>query len=260
MAKHSYDCAGMATKYGVLCSDGKTIMPGAFKDQDGAEVPVVWMHRHDSIDNVLGHALLKSCPDGLRAYVTFNDSEKGQMAKTVVKNRDINSFSIWADSLRYSGDGTRRHVAHGIIRELSLVLAGANPGAHIEEVMAHGADETDMGVIYNDPGSVDYESGEFEDVLEHSAEEKEEPKMADGNKPTEIKKTASESEKTVKDVVNSMTEEQRNVMYALIGAAMDSASEDTEPNKNNEEEPEMIKHNTGRLEEPNAGQRAYPRV
>lgn len=243
MAKHSYDCAGMATKYGVLCGDGRTIMPGAFKDQDGTEVPVVWMHQHNSIDNVLGHALLKSCPEGLRAYVTFNDTEKGQMAKTVVKNRDINSFSIWADSLRYSGDRSRGHVSHGIIRELSLVLAGANPGAHIEEIMAHGAEETDAGVIYNDLDSIDYDSGEFEDVLEHSAEEKEESEMAEEKKLTEIKKTASENEKTVKDVVKSMTEEQRNVMYALIGAAMDSESEDVEPNKNNEEEPEMIKHN-----------------
>lgn len=240
MAKHSYDCAGMATKYGVLCSDGRTIMPGAFKDQDGTEVPVVWMHQHNSIDNVLGHALLKSCPEGLRAYVTFNDTEKGQMAKTVVKNRDINSFSIWADGLRYSGDRSRGHVSHGIIRELSLVLAGANPGAHIEEIMAHGVEETDTGVIYSDLDSIDYDSGEFEDALEHSADEKEDSKMAEENKPAN-KETASKSEKTVKDVVDSMTEEQKNVMYALIGAAIDSESKDLE--ETNKEEPEMIKHN-----------------
>ncbi len=240
MAKHSYDCAGMATKYGVLCSDGRTIMPGAFKDQDGTEVPVVWMHQHNSIDNVLGHALLKSCLEGLRAYVTFNDTEKGQMAKTVVKNRDINSFSIWADNLRYSGDRSRGHVSHGIIRELSLVLAGANPGAHIEEIMAHGAEETDTGVIYSDLDSIDYDSGEFEDALEHSADEKEDSKMAEENKPAN-NETASKSEKTVKDVVDSMTEEQKNVMYALIGAAIDSESKDLE--ETNKEEPEMIKHN-----------------
>lgn len=240
MAKHSYDCAGMATKYGVLCSDGRTIMPGAFKDQDGTEVPVVWMHQHNSIDNVLGHALLKSCLEGLRAYVTFNDTEKGQMAKTVVKNRDINSFSIWADNLRYSGDRSRGHVSHGIIRELSLVLAGANPGAHIEEIMAHGVEETDTGVIYSDLDSIDYDSGEFEDALEHSADEKEDSKMAEENKPAN-NETASKSEKTVKDVVDSMTEEQKNVMYALIGAAIDSESKDLE--ETNKEEPEMIKHN-----------------
>jgi HK97 family phage major capsid protein len=230
----------MATKYGVLCSDGRTIMPGAFKDQDGTEVPVVWMHQHNSIDNVLGHALLKSCPEGLRAYVTFNDTEKGRMAKTVVKNHDINSFSIWADGLRYSGDRSRGHVSHGIIRELSLVLAGANPGAHIEEIMAHGVEETDTGVIYSDLDSIDYDSGEFEDALEHSADEKEDSKMAEENKPAN-KETASKSEKTVKDVVDSMTEEQKNVMYALIGAAIDSESKDLE--ETNKEEPEMIKHN-----------------
>lgn len=240
MAKHSYDCSGMATKYGVLCSDGRTIMPGAFKDQDGTEVPVVWMHQHNSIDNVLGHALLKSCPEGLRAYVTFNDTEKGRMAKTVVKNHDINSFSIWADGLRYSGDRSRGHVSHGIIRELSLVLAGANPGAHIEEIMAHGVEETDTGVIYSDLDSIDYDSGEFEDALEHSTDKKEDFKMAEENKPAN-KETASKSEKTVKDVVDSMTEEQKNVMYALIGAAIDSESKDLE--ETNKEEPEMIKHN-----------------
>lgn len=240
MAKHSYDCAGMATKYGVLCSDGRTIMPGAFKDQDGTEVPVVWMHQHNSIDNVLGHALLKSCPEGLRAYVRFNDTEKGRMAKTVVKNHDINSFSIWADGLRYSGDRSRGHVSHGIIRELSLVLAGANPGAHIEEIMAHGVEETDTGVIYSDLDSIDYDSGEFEDALEHSTDKKEDSKMAEENKPAN-KETASKSEKTVKDVVDSMTEEQKNVMYALIGAAIDSESKDLE--ETNKEEPEMIKHN-----------------
>ena len=243
MAKHSYDCAGMATKYGVLCGDGRTIMPGAFKEQDGAEVPVVWMHQHNDIGNVLGHALLKSCPEGVRAYVTFNDTEQGQKARTIVKNRDITSFSIWADHLSYAGDRSRGNVAHGIIRELSLVLAGANPDAHIEEVMAHDSEDSDIGVIYNDPGSINYDSGEFEDVLEHSAEIKEEPEMAEEKKPTEIKKTSSENEKTVKDVVESMTEEQRNVMYALIGAAMDSDSEDVERNKNTKEEPEMIKHN-----------------
>lgn len=231
MAKHSYDCAGMATKYGVLCGDGRTIMPGAFKDQDGTEVPVVWMHQHNSIDNVLGHALLKSCPEGLRAYVTFNDTEKGQMAKTVVKNRDINSFSIWADSLRYSGDRSRGNVSHGIIRELSLVLAGSNPGAHIEEIMAHGAEETDAGVIYNDLGSIDYDSGEFEDVLEHSAEEKEKSKMAEEKKPTE-------NQETVKDVYDAMSDKQKQVVNYMVGMALGDKND-----KNNEEEPEMIKHN-----------------
>ncbi len=242
MAKYNYDCAGMATKYGVLCGDGRTIMPGAFKEQDGTEVPVVWMHQHNDIGNVLGHALLRSCHEGMRAYVTFNDTDQGQKAKSIVKSKDITSFSIWADGLRYSGDRSRGNVAHGIIRELSLVLAGANPEAHIEEVMAHGSDESDIGVIYNDSGSIEYDGGEFDDVIEHSAEKEEEPKMAEDNKPNETKETSSAKEKTVKDVVDSMTEEQKNVMYALIGAAIDSKDEE-DNNYSNKEEPEMIKHN-----------------
>lgn len=242
MAKHNYDCAGMATKYGVLCGDGRTIMPGAFKEQDGTEVPVVWMHQHNDIGNVLGHALLRSCPEGMRAYVTFNDTDQGQKAKSIVKSKDITSFSIWADGLRYSGDRSRGNVAHGIIRELSLVLAGANPEAHIEEVMAHGSDESDIGVIYNDSGSIEYDGGEFDDVIEHSAEKEEEHKMAEDKKPNETKETSSANEKTVKDVVDSMTEEQKNVMYALIGAAIDSKDEE-DNNDSNKEEPEMIKHN-----------------
>ena len=231
MAKHSYDCAGMATKYGVLCGDGRTIMPGAFKEQDGAEVPVVWMHQHNDIGNVLGHALLKSCPEGVRAYVTFNDTEQGQKARTIVKNRDITSFSIWADHLSYAGDRSRGNVAHGIIRELSLVLAGANPDAHIEEVMAHDSEDSDIGVIYNDPGSINYDSGEFEDVLEHSAEVKEEPEMAEKKKPTE-------NQETVKDVYDAMSDKQKQVVNYMVGMALSDKND-----KNNEEEPEMIKHN-----------------
>lgn len=243
MAKHNYDCAGMATKYGVLCGDGRTIMPGAFKEQDGTEVPVVWMHQHNDIGNVLGHALLRSCPEGMRAYVTFNDTDQGQKAKSIVKSKDITSFSIWADGLRYSGNRSRGNVAHGIIRELSLVLAGANPEAHIEEVIAHGSDESDIGVIYNDSGSIEYDGGEFDDVIEHSAEKEEDHKMADDKKPNDTKETSSAKEKTVKDVVDSMTEEQKNVMYALIGAAIDSEDEEDDNNDSNKEEPEMIKHN-----------------
>lgn len=231
MAKHSYDCAGMATKYGVLCGDGRTIMPGAFKEQDGAEVPVVWMHQHNDIGNVLGHALLKSCPEGVRAYVTFNDTEQGQKARTIVKNRDITSFSIWADHLSYAGDRSRGNVAHGIIRELSLVLAGANPDAHIEEVMAHDSEDSDIGVIYNDPGSINYDSGEFEDVLEHSAEVKEEPEMAEEKKPTE-------NQETVKDVYDAMSDKQKQVVNYMVGMVLGDKND-----KNNEEEPEMIKHN-----------------
>ena len=161
MAKRNYDCRGWATKFGVLCGDGRTIMPGAFREQDGQEVPLVWNHQHNDARNVLGH-------------VTFNDTDQGRNAKALVKNRDITSFSIYADRLQYAGNRSRGNVAHGIIRELSLVLAGANPEAHIDEVLAHGEASIDEGVIYNNAGDMEYDSGEFDDTLEHSDDKKEE--------------------------------------------------------------------------------------
>ena len=179
MAKRNYDCRGWATKFGVLCGDGRTIMPGAFREQDGQEVPLVWNHQHNDAKNVLGHALLKAEPEGMRAYVTFNDTDQGRNAKALVKNRDITSVSIWANGLQYAGDKSRGNVAHGIIRELSLVLAGANPEAHIDEVLAHGEASVDEGVIYNNAGDMEYDSGEFDDTLDHSEDKKEEPEMAE---------------------------------------------------------------------------------
>ena len=165
MAKRNYDCRGWATKFGVLCGDGRTIMPGAFREQDGQEVPLVWNHQHNDAKNVLGHALLKAEPEGMRAYVTFNDTDQGRNAKALVKNRDITSFSIWANELQYDGDKSRGNVAHGIIRELSLVLAGANPEAHIDEVLAHGEASVDEGVIYTNAGDLEYDFCEFDVTL-----------------------------------------------------------------------------------------------
>ena len=231
MAKRNYDCRGWATKFGVLCGDGRTIMPGAFREQDGQEVPLVWNHQHNDAKNVLGHALLKAEPEGMRAYVTFNDTDQGRNAKALVKNRDITSFSIWADGLQYAGDKSRGNVAHGIIRELSLVLAGANPEAHIDEVLAHGEASVDEGVIYNNAGDMEYDSGEFDDTLEHSDDKKEEPEMAEETKKTE-------NEETVKDVYDSMSDKQKQVVDYMVGMALNKGkkTEDTE------EETE-VKHN-----------------
>lgn len=231
MAKRNYDCRGWATKFGVLCGDGRTIMPGAFREQDGQEVPLVWNHQHNDAKNVLGHALLKAEPEGMRAYVTFNDTDQGRNAKALVKNRDITSFSIWANDLQYAGDKSRGNVAHGIIRELSLVLAGANPEAHIDEVLAHGEASVDEGVIYNNAGDMEYDSGEFDDTLEHSDDKKEEPKMAEETKKTE-------NEETVKDVYDSMSDKQKQVVDYMVGMALNAGkkTEDTE------EETE-VKHN-----------------
>lgn len=231
MAKRNYDCRGWATKFGVLCGDGRTIMPGAFREQDGQEVPLVWNHQHNDAKNVLGHALLKAEPEGMRAYVTFNDTDQGRNAKALVKNRDITSFSIYADRLQYAGDKSRGNVAHGIIRELSLVLAGANPEAHIDEVLAHGEASVDEGVIYNNAGDMEYDSGEFDDPLEHSDEKKEEPEMAEETKKTE-------NEETVKDVYNSMSDKQKQVVDYMVSMALNEGKK----TKDTEEETE-VKHN-----------------
>ena len=231
MAKRNYDCRGWATKFGVLCGDGRTIMPGAFREQDGQEVPLVWNHQHNDAKNVLGHALLKAEPEGMRAYVTFNDTDQGRNAKALVKNRDITSFSIWANDLQYAGDKSRGNVAHGIIRELSLVLAGANPEAHIDEVLAHGEASVDEGVIYNNAGDMEYDSGEFDDTLEHSDDKKEDPKMAEETKKTE-------NEETVKDVYDSMSDKQKQVVDYMVGMALNVGKK----TKDTEEETE-VKHN-----------------
>ena len=231
MAKRNYDCRGWATKFGVLCGDGRTIMPGAFREQDGQEVPLVWNHQHNDAKNVLGHALLKAEPEGMRAYVTFNDTDQGRNAKALVKNRDITSFSIWANRLQYAGDKSRGNVAHGVIRELSLVLAGANPEAHIDEILAHGETSVDEGVIYNNAGDMEYDAGEFDDTLEHSDEKKEEAKMAEDTKKTE-------NEETVKDVYDSMSDKQKQVVDYMVGMALNEGNK----TKNTEEETE-VKHN-----------------
>lgn len=231
MAKRNYDCRGWATKFGVLCGDGRTIMPGAFQEQDGQEVPLVWNHQHNDAKNVLGHALLKAEPEGMRAYVTFNDTDQGRNAKALVKNRDITSFSIWANGLQYAGDKSRGNVSHGIIRELSLVLAGANPEAHIDEVLAHGEASVDEGVIYNNAGDMEYDSGEFDDTIEHSDDKKEEPKMAEETKKTE-------NEETVKSLYDSMSDKQKQVVDYLVGMALNEGKK----TKDTEEETEM-KHN-----------------
>ena len=134
MAK--YDFSGWATRNDLQCADGRIIRKNAFKQQDGETVSLVWNHQHNSQDNVLGHALLENREDGVYAYCTFNDTESGQTAKKLVQHGDVVSLSIWANQLQQNG----HDVVHGIIRELSLVLAGANPGAFIDTVMAHGAD------------------------------------------------------------------------------------------------------------------------
>lgn len=199
MAK--YDFSGWATRNDLLCGDGRTIRKNAFKQNDGAEVPLVWNHEHNDPNAVLGHAVLENRDDGVYAYGFFNNTEQGRMAKKLVDNGDVKSLSIWANQLKQVGSD----VIHGNIRELSLVLAGANPGAYVDFVMAHGADEEDTLYASYDENIMLYHS---EDQSEKKGET-----VGDENK--------KENDKTFKDVIDSMTEEQQNVMNALIGMALE---------------------------------------
>lgn len=231
MAK--FDFSGWATRNDLLCADGRTIRKNAFKDNDGCEVPLVWNHEHNNPDAVLGHALLENRDDGVYAYGVFNDTEQGKTAKKLVQNGDVKSLSIWANQLKQMGGD----VIHGNIRELSLVLAGANPGAYIDFAMAHSADEEDTLYASYDENIMLYHSDE------PKSEEKGDKKMDDQNKKPE----ESGSDKTVQEVIDSMNEEQKTVMYALVGQALDDAGESTDDNEEGDEE--EMKHNVFDREE-----------
>lgn len=231
MAK--FDFSGWATRNDLLCADGRTIRKNAFKDNDGCEVPLVWNHEHNNPDAVLGHALLENRDDGVYAYGVFNDTEQGKTAKKLVQNGDVKSLSIWANQLKHMGGD----VIHGNIRELSLVLAGANPGAYIDFAMAHSADEEDTLYASYDENIMLYHSDE------PKSEEKGDKKMDDQNKKPE----ESGSDKTVQEVIDSMNEEQKTVMYALVGQALDDAGGSADDNKEGDEE--EMKHNVFDKEE-----------
>lgn len=231
MAK--FDFSGWATRNDLLCADGRTIRKNAFKDNDGCEVPLVWNHEHNNPDAVLGHALLENRDDGVYAYGVFNDTEQGKTAKKLVQNGDVKSLSIWANQLKQMGGD----VIHGNIRELSLVLAGANPGAYIDFAMAHSADEENTLYASYDENIMLYHSDE------PKSEEKGDKKMDDQNKKPE----ESGSDKTVQEVIDSMNEEQKTVMYALVGQTLDDAGESADDNKEGDEE--EMKHNVFDKEE-----------
>lgn len=231
-----FDFSGYATRNDLLCADGRTIRKNAFMDNDGKEVPLVWNHQHNSPDDVLGHALLENREDGVYAYCTFNDTESGKLAKKLVQHGDIRSLSIYANKLKQIGGD----VIHGVIRELSLVHAGANSGAFIDQVMAHSGDSEDVGgmVIGYDENIMLYHSAESEkkekevnNTASNEKKEKEGPKMDGDNK-----------EKTVADVFNEFTEEQKNVVYAMIGHALEEGGVDNEDDEENGGN-EKMKHN-----------------
>jgi len=228
-----FDFCGWATKNGLVCADGRVICKDAFKDNDGQTVPLVWNHQHNETSNVLGHALLENRNEGVYAYCSFNDSEAGKNAKLLVQHGDISALSIYANKLKQHGS----EVLHGAIREVSLVLSGANPGALIENIAMAHSDELieDEAIIYTGL-SLELAHSD-EEKKEEPKEDKEEEKVAD-----EAKKT--ESDKTVKEVFDSLTDEQKTVVYAMIGQALEdakhSAIDDEEDSEGGNDE---MKHN-----------------
>lgn len=234
MAK-KFDISGWATKADMLCSDGVIIKKDAFKDCDGVTVPLVWNHQHNSPNEVLGHALLENRDDGVYAYCTFNDTKSGQTAKLLVQSGDVNRFSIYANKIKRRGSD----VIHGVIRELSLVLAGANPGAVIDTVMMHGEDSYEEGYI---------SSGEYiENVgnLFHSDDTatKGDKEMADNTK-----KQGNQSEgETIKDVFDTLSDKQKQAVYAMIGQILEDNGID--PDDDDDDDDENVKHSEDDPEE-----------
>ena len=241
-----YDFAGWVTRNDVKCSDGRIIRHNAFKDQDGTKVPLVWMHQHGGIENVLGNVLLQNRPEGVYGYGSLNDSEAADMARIVLKHDDVTAMSIFANNLTRQGN----NVIHGTIREVSLVLAGANPGATIDEVVIHedGYDNDEL-IFFNaedntlrhsDDGSIEFEP--LEDSIVHADDSKKEDDMADEKKSSTDTKSedSSSDDKTLEDIFNSMTEEQKTVVYALVGQALEQGG--GSDNDDSDEE-DNVKHN-----------------
>lgn len=207
-----YDFSGWATRANIKCSDGRTIMPDAFRSNSGKVVPLVWNHQHNEPENVLGHALLEAVDGDMYAYCSFNDTERGRHAKTAVEHGDVTALSIYANQLKQRNG----EVLHGEIREVSLVLAGANPEAFIDSVLRHGEEQEDEAVMF------------FNEPIELYHAEEEEAEQAD-----------DDDEETVGDVFNSLSEKQKKVVYYLIGASLEEAGK----GKSEEEGEEEMKHN-----------------
>ena len=256
VTRDNCDFGGWATRANMKCSDGRTIMKDAFIDNDGGQVPLVWNHQHNDVDNVLGHALLENRDEGVYAYCKFNENESGKMGRELVRHGDVTQLSIFANKLKQQGG----NVIHGAICEVSLVLKGANPGAFIDSVMCHSDNPDEEGIIYTGEDIVlvhsEDENSEEEEVLVYASDDKktnktdeginkeEEPNMAEAEtKKEEVKKEEPQKEKTVKDVFDTFTEEQKKVVYALIGQALEDAGvsdEDDADDENNE-----VKHSEG---------------
>ena len=244
------DCSGYVTKYDIECSDGLTIRQGAFDDDNGRKVPMVWMHDHKDMENVLGHIYLESRDDGVYGYGYFNDSKKGQLGKVYVDHGDISAFSIYANKLKKKA----KDVVHGMIREVSLVLAGANRGALIDSPISHSDREDDEGEgiicmgddyggpIYGNDETLTVEEYISKYEVKHAEHQEESSEMKEEINKEEISEdTIEHSEKTVKEVFDSMNEEQKSVVYYMI-AKIKQGLEDSAEHSDEEGEEETLEH------------------
>ena len=252
---NDFDFSGWCTKANLRCSDGRIILKDAFKNDDGRNVPLVWNHQHNEVENVLGHAMLENRDEGVYAYCKFNDTESGKNAKLLVEHGDISSLSIFANQLKQQGS----NVLHGAIREVSLVLAGANPGAFIDSIIKHGEESDEEAIIYTGEDiSLSHADDKSDDEISSHASRNMEPKKA-VETPKKEEKTANEKksdseekdsgEETIEDVFNTLTEKQKNAVYAMVGMIL---SEDEPDDKKDEETKggnETMKHNVFDQEE-----------
>ena len=231
-----YDFSGWATRNNIQCSDGRTIMKDAFKSNDGQKVPLVWNHQHNDPNEVLGHALLENREEGVYAYCKLNNTESGQTAKELIHNGDVDKLSIYANKLK----SEKNNVVHGIIREVSLVLAGANPGAYIDSVVVHSddAETEEEGVIFTDE-HISVGMKHSDDSNEEKTEESEELKHKEG----ETEMPEEKNEKTVGEVFDTLTPEQKDAVYAIMGQIMEDNGVTAKEEDEEEGEDENMKHN-----------------
>ena len=238
-----FDFSGWATRNNLKCSDGRVIMKDAFKDNNGQKVPLVWNHQHNEPFNILGHALLENRDEGVYAYCTLNNTDSGRQAKILIEHGDVSALSIYANQLRQQGP----NVIHGAIREVSLVLAGANPGAFIDSIIKHGEASDEEAIIYTGEDIALYHSAENESAsMSHADNAKSEEKGDEKKAVAENETKKTDDEETVADVFNTLTEKQKTVVYAMIGQALEDSeggnSEEDEEDESKEDNKEM-KHN-----------------
>lgn len=247
-----YDFSGWATKAGLKCSDGRTILKDAFKHNDGQTVPLVWNHQHNDPNEVLGNALLQHRDEGVYAYCTFNDTESGKTAKLLVQHGDVQALSIYANQLKEH----MSNVMHGNIREVSLVLAGANPGASIDSIMMHGEESEDEAIIYSGEDielyHADEEVSTEDETLAHAEEEKKEDPVKQEDEPADSDED-DENGETVADVYNKMTDKQKAVVHIMVGEALEHSDTDEDENEENEGGNDTMKHNVFDTEEVKQG-------